>query len=109
MGENSQKAILNWVVLGATVALILVIMLIIFGNLSGNLGFADGTAGYNNTEQVIGNYTVSAVNTAAQLPTVGTIVGIALLLLVLIALLVFAISKMMALSKGSSGSGASFG
>ena len=51
-----------------------------------------------NTESVIGNYSESAVNTAAQFPVIGTIVGIALLLVVLIGILVFAVRKMMGLS-----------
>jgi hypothetical protein len=39
-----------------------ILMLIVYGNLSGNLGFASGTAGYNNTENVINNLT-SGTNT----------------------------------------------
>ena len=34
-----------------------IVWLMIYGNLSGNLGFAVGTAGYNNTESVITNLT----------------------------------------------------
>jgi hypothetical protein len=37
-----------------------ILFLIIYGNLSGNLGFAAGTAGYNNTEAVINNLTAGA-------------------------------------------------
>ena len=33
------------------------IYLIVYGNLSGNLGFATGSSGYNNTQSVIGNIT----------------------------------------------------
>ena len=92
------------------IAFILLIMVIIFGNLSGNVGFADGTQGYNDTQAIILNYTTSAANTAGQFPTVGTIVGIAILLLILIALLIFAIKKMMGVAGAtSSGSNASFG
>jgi len=185
MAENVQKSILAWVVVGASIALILVVMLVLFGNLSGNLGFEDDTTtitvsnetiawvnatgvtldGYNSTwssitatrsfnatdntefqignisissigvvtnasdtvwegddsvllsytyvhtfdsvaeldsEAVIGNYTSAAVNTAAQLPTVGTITGVALLIMILIALLVFAIRRMTGINSGGS-------
>ena len=37
------------------------VFLIIFGNLSGNLGFAAGSQGANDTNQVIGNLTGGAV------------------------------------------------
>ena len=58
------------------------------------------------TDAVIGNYTDSAVNTAKQFPTTGTILGIALLLAILIGILVFAIRKMMGVAgAGSVGSG----
>ncbi len=36
------------------------LFLIIYGNLSTNLGFATGSAGYNNTENVISNLTTGA-------------------------------------------------
>ena len=104
------KGILGWVLLVAIIAFILLIMVIIFGNLSGNVGFSSGTQGYNDTQSIILNYTQSAVNTTAQFPTVGTIIGIAVLLLILIGLLVFAIRKMMGVADASSGStNASFG
>jgi hypothetical protein len=61
--------------------------------------------GYNDTQNIILNYTSSATNTAAQFPTVGTIIGIAILLAILIALLIFAIRRMM----GVTDSNASFG
>ena len=102
------KTTLGWAVGIAAIALVFVITLILFGNLSGNTGFAENSAGYNNTEQVIGNYSASAVNTTAQFPTVGTILGVAILLAILIAVLVFAIRKMMGIT-GSSGSNAGFG
>ena len=108
---DGMKSVMGWSLGVGIIAFILLIMVIIFGNLSGNVGFADGTQGYNDTQTIILNYTTSATNTAAQFPTVGTIVGIALLLLILIALLVFAISKMMGVANvsGSSGRSASFG
>ena len=61
------------------------------------------------TENVIGNYSESAVNTSAQFPVVGTIIGIAVLLVVLIGILIFAITKMMAVANMGGGSNSSFG
>lgn len=54
-------------------------------------------------EDVIGNYTASARNTSAQFPTVGTILGIAVLLMILIGILVFAIRRMMGVADAAGG------
>lgn len=102
---QSMKGIIAFTLGVGIIAFLLLILVIIFGNLSGNVGFATGTQGFNDSENIILNYTSSAVNTAAQFPTVGTIIGIALLLLVLIAILVFAIRKMMGVTNATSGSG----
>ena len=107
-GESGTKSILTWTVGIASVAFVILIMVIIFGNLSTNVGFAVDTQGYNDTEQVIGNYTSGAVNTASQFPTVGTILGVALLILILLALLVFVIKSMSSGGVGG-GKGGSFG
>lgn len=85
--------VFNWAVTLSSLALLLIIMIVLFGNLSGNVGFASGTQNYNNTEQVIGNYTSSAVNTAGQFPTIGTLLGVVLLLTMLIGVLIFAIKS----------------
>ena len=106
---GGMKAIMGWVLGVGIIAFILLIMVIIFGNLSGNVGFTADSQGYNDTQAIILNYTQSATNTSAQFPTVGTIIGIAILLLILIALLVFAIRKMMGVSTASGSSNASFG
>ncbi len=109
---DSMRTIMGWVLGLGIIAFILLIMVIIFGNLSGNVGFATGSQGFNDTQNIILNYTRSATNTAAQFPTVGTIIGIAILLLILIALLIFAIRRMMGVaSVGAEGgsSNASFG
>ena len=104
------KTVLFWGLGIGILALTLLILSIIFGNLSGNVGFAVDTQGYNDTQNIITNYTQSAVNTAKQFPTTGTILGIALLLAILIGVLVFAIRKMMGVAGGSGGgSNASFG
>ena len=67
--------------------------------------------GLIDTDSIIQNYTESGTNITAQLPTVGTIIGVALLLTVLLGILIFAIRKMMGITKESGGSmgGKSFG
>lgn len=106
---EGMKGILGWVLGVAIIAFIILIMVIIFGNLSGNVGFAEGTQGFNDTQGIILNYTLGATNTSAQFPTVGTIIGIAILLLILIGLLIFVIKKMTAVSGSTGGGNASFG
>jgi len=106
---EGAKTVLMWVLVIGIIALILLIMAILFGNLSGNVGFTKYSQGYNDTEHIILNYTESAVNVAEQLPTVGTILGVAILLSVLIFILVFAIRKMMGVTSATGGSNAQFG
>ncbi len=104
------KTVLFWGLGIGILGLALLILVIIFGNLSGNVGFAVDTQGYNDTQSIILNYTASAVNTAKQFPVTGTILGIALLLAILIGILVFAIKKMMGVaSVGAGDTNASFG
>ena len=93
-GDMSMKIIMGWVIGVAAIALLGLIMLILFGNLSGNVGFAAGTQGANDTDNFISNYTTSLLNTSSQFPVVGTIIGVGLLLFILIALLVFALVRM---------------
>ncbi len=103
------KTILGWALGIGVIALVLLILAILFGNLSGNVGFADQTSGFNDTQNIIQNYTTSAVNIASQFPVVGTIIGVALLLVILIGVLIFAISKMLGVANASGSSNASFG
>jgi hypothetical protein len=104
---SAIKTAQAWVIGGAIIALILVIVLILFGNLSGNLGFAAGTQGANDTNAVINNFTAMARNTASQLPTVGTFIGLGLLIG---ALLVILIGAIVAFKKMGGGAGrGSFG
>ena len=103
------KTVMMWVIGIGVIALVLLIMVILFGNLSGSVGFATGSQGFNDTQSIILNYTQSATNTSAQFPVVGTIIGVALLLVILIGVLVFAISKMMGVANVTGGSNASFG
>jgi len=181
---DSMRSLMGWVLGVGIIAFILLILVIIFGNLQGNVGFgqesndiinqsfafsdggiiptnaigalnptlsvtqiinitgnetittdnytvsgvivsANETSQFNgttvlirytiakdgkgliDTNSIILNYTTSATNTSAQFPTVGTIIGIAILLLILIALLVFVIVKMMGVSSGTASSGLS--
>ncbi len=69
--------------------------------------YATPSIGKANTDNFIANYTQSVLNVGKQLPTVGTIIGVALLLFILIALLVFALRSMAGVSR--SGSGGNFG
>ena len=74
-------------------------------NVSGTL-LSDGQAEID-AENLIRNYSASATNTSSQFPIVGTIIGIAILLAVLIGLLVFAIRKLMGVTSAAGGSGGS--
>jgi hypothetical protein len=94
MGENGIKNTLNWVIGVSTISLILLVLLIIFGNLSGNLGFAQFTQGYNDTQNVINNVTSGVGKLTSQVPTILLFVGIGLLLFVLIGVLAYVIRKM---------------
>ncbi|KKK40461.1 hypothetical protein LCGC14_3064650 [marine sediment metagenome] len=107
-GDGNMKTVMNWSIGLAGIALLGLIMLILFGNLSGNVGFAANTQGANNTDNFIGNYTQSVLNTGQQFPTVGTIIGVALLLFILISLLIFALVKLGKIG-GASSSGGNFG
>jgi len=62
----------------------------------------------NDLDSIKGNYSQSLLNTSVRFPTIGTIIGIAVLLLILIALLVFVIMKMMGVA-GSNVIGTSSG
>ena len=64
-----------------------VVWLMIYGNLSGNLGFAADTAGYNNTENVISNVTTGFGTFFGFSNTFFTIAAIVLLIFMLVGLL----------------------
>jgi len=103
------KTVFYWGIGIGSLALLLLILVILFGNLSGNVGFATGSQGYNDTQGVITNYTASALNTSKQFPVVGTILGVVLLLVILIGALVYAVKKMMSVAGASGGSNSQFG
>ncbi len=58
----------------------------------------------NDLDSIKRDYSQGLVNEAAQLPTVGTIIGISILLAILISLLTFAIRRMMGIGNMSTGS-----
>ncbi len=85
-GKKVQEA---GVILGAlgVIGFIGIIWLMIYGNLSGNLGFATGTEGFNTTEDVISNIT-SGFGTFFEFSnTFFTIAAIVLLIFMLVGLL----------------------
>ena len=64
-----------------------IVWLMIYGNLSGNLGFTTGTVGYNNTEAVISNLTQGFGTFFGFSNTFFTIAAIVLLIFMLVGLL----------------------
>jgi len=81
-----------------------IVWLMIYGNLSTNLGFAADTAGYNNTESVITNLTVGVGTFFTFSNTLFTITAIVLLITILIGLLML----VMTITKAFRGKGSSF-
>ena len=73
-----------------TIGLMGLLFLIIYGNLSSNLGFAEGTSGFNNTENVISNLTSGATqfftfsNVWFILTAITILIGIVLGVIVLV-------------------------
>lgn len=96
--RNSTVAFNGLMVLG----FLGLVWLMIYGNLSGNMGFASGTQGYNDTEVVIANLTTGARTFFGFSNTLFTIVAIVLLITILLALLyiVMGIVKMTKKSGG---------
>ncbi len=88
-------------ILGAlgVIGFIGIVWLMIYGNLSGNLGFASGTTGYNNTEAVITNLTTGFGTFFGFSNTFFTIAAIVLLIFMLVGLLAI----VMMIAKGKSG------
>jgi len=69
-----------------------IVWLMIYGNLSGNLGFAAGTINYNNTEAVMNNLTGGVGTFFGFSGTLFTITAIGLLITILIGLLYLVMS-----------------
>ncbi len=81
--DDTTKTFTAILILG----LVGLLFLIIFGNLSGNLGFAAGTAGANNTNQVINNLTAGA-NTFFTFSNVWfTLLAIVLLIIIVMSVI----------------------
>ena len=64
----------------ASVAILLLGLLLIFGNLSGNLGFTADSANYNSSEEVITDVTSGVTNLSDKFGTIFTILGVLLLI-----------------------------
>ena len=90
---------LNWLLV---IGFLGIVWLMIFGNLSGNLGFTAGSQGYNDTEQVIANITSGTRSFYAFTPTLFVIIGIILLITILLALL-GTVMKVMGAGKSKGG------
>ena len=80
-----------------------IVWLMIYGFLSGNLGFAVGTSGYNNTELVIDNMTSGFTVFFGFAPTWFQIAAIVLLIVMLVGLLGVVVGIMKAGKSSSSG------
>lgn len=78
-----------------------IVWLMIYGNLSGNLGFSSGTTGYNNTELVINNVTAGFGTFFGFSNTFFTIAAIVLLIFMLLGLL----ALVMKIAEGKKSSG----
>jgi len=101
MAETGIKQTMGWVIGISSIALVLLVLLIIFGNLSGNMGFVPNTGAsenltnsYNYTQNIITNVTSGVGKLTSQFPTILLFVGIGLLLFVLIGVLAWVIRKM---------------
>ena len=93
VSEKVQEAGLILGALG-TIGFIGIVFLMIYGNLSGNLGFADGTAGFNNTENVIANISGGFNTFFGFSDTFFTIAAIVLLIFMLLGLLALVVAIM---------------
>lgn len=98
VGKKVQEAGLIIGGLGV-IGFIGIVWLMIYGNLSGNLGFASGTIGYNNTESVINNISGGFNTFFGFSNTWFTIAAIVLLIFMLVGLLAI----VMMIAKGQSG------
>ncbi len=82
-----------------------IVWLMIYGNLSGNLGFAVGTTGANNTQAVIDNLSAGFLTFFGFSNTFFTIAAIVLLIFMLVGLLAI----VMTIAKGGKGKGGDSG
>ncbi len=82
-----------------------IVWLMIYGNLSTNLGFNEGTSGYNNTESVIANVTAGVGTFFTFSNTFFTITAIVLLITILLGLLAIVLTIVKATKAKGSGGG----
>jgi len=101
VSEKVQEAGLILGALGV-IGFVGIIWLLIYGNLSGNLGFADGTQGFNNTEDVISNVTAGFNTFFTFSDTFFTIAAIVLLIFMFLGLLAIVV-MIMNMQKGGRG------
>ena len=85
---GSIKKAPQWINLIMIIGFLLLVWLLIYGNLSGNLGFAANSQGYNDTQAVINNFSQGAVTLSGYAVTWFTIIGVVLLVLFVLVLLV---------------------
>lgn len=100
IGKKVQEA--GYVIGGlGVIGFLGLIFLMLYGNLSGNLGFAANTQGYNDTQAVIGNVTGGFLTFFGFSNTFFTIAAIVLLIFMLLGLLSLAMGIMKKQSGGS--------
>lgn len=69
-----------------SVALFLLALLLIFGNLSGNLGFTDNSLADNESTEVIEDLASATTNVSDQFGTIFTIIGVLILIGAIVAM-----------------------
>jgi len=90
---------LNWLMV---IGFLGIVWLMIYGNLSGNLGFSSGTSGYNDTQTVISNLTAGTRTFYSYSGTIFTVMAIVLLITILLSLL-FVVMKIVNMGKNKGG------
>lgn len=85
------------------IGIFLFILAIVFGNLSGNSGFAAGSQGANDTAAILANNTLGIRTYSGNLPLVYQALGITLLIFVFVGLASYAFSAFMKLTQGARG------
>ena len=105
MGSTSKRITEAGMIIGGlgVIGFLGLIWLMIYGNMSGNLGFATGTQGYNDTQTVINNMTAGFKTFFGFSGTFFTIAAIVLLIFMLLGLLALAMSIMGKYSGSKSG------
>ena len=93
--DGAKAVLLGLLVIG----LIGLLFLIIYGNLSTNLGFASGTQGFNDTEAVIGNLTGGAVQ-FFSFSNVWFVLGAVALLIAIVMGIIFMVIKLSGKTQG---------